>query len=88
MRFSPEVVGAVLVSHDDNSHLGVVLDRVDAVCRIREVLLHVGRQALECRFPASSISNMSWRIVSFLDIQCQSGGRDAHVNSACAPSNT
>lgn len=68
MRISPEVVGAVLVGHDDNGHLGVVLDGVDAARRIREVLLHVRRQALERRFSASNISNLFRRVVSPLDI--------------------
>jgi len=73
MPLSPEVVGAVFVGHDDNGHLGVVLDGIDAVCRVRKVFLYIRRQALECRFPALGISDMPQRIVSFLDIYLTSG---------------
>lgn len=47
---APEVVGAVFVSDDDGSNLGVGLDGIDAVCRVGEVLLNVSAEALERRF--------------------------------------
>lgn len=46
----PEVVRAVFVGDNDDGDLGVILDRVGAVGRVRKVLLDVGRQALEDRF--------------------------------------
>jgi hypothetical protein len=50
----PEVVGAVLVGHDDDGQLGVAFDGIHAVRGVSVMFLDVGREALKRRFPATT----------------------------------
>lgn len=51
--FLPKIVGAVFVGYDDDGELRVVLNRVHAISRVREVLLDICSQALQSRLPVA-----------------------------------
>lgn len=52
--FVPKVVGAVFVGHDGDGDFGIRFNGVYAKGGISEVLLHIGPEALQCRFPGPS----------------------------------
>jgi len=47
-RFLPEIVGAVLVCHDDYGNLGVALNRIHSIRGVGVVFFDVGPEGLQC----------------------------------------
>lgn len=54
----PEVIRAVLISHEYNGDLGIIVYQVDAVGCFGEEVCGILTQALECRFAVVSISSV------------------------------